>query len=84
MALQYEPDESAWIIRNLKKYGNALIPNELIDNYGIVEVCRMIFLASRIRVRIRKANPTIFKDTLTGHDMMTKAEKKPLYIADVC
>lgn len=76
-------ESEGWIIRNLKLYGNALVPNELVDEYGKVQVCRMIFVCSGIRVWIRRVEPFQDRDRMTGKIIDSYPDRRPLYIAEI-
>lgn len=43
-----------WVIRNLRTYGNSLVPSNLVEEYGIQRVEEMILRFHGIKIRIVK------------------------------
>ena len=69
-----------WIIENLDKYGNCVIPNKLIKLYGIKRVIEEITEQTGYEVMIEKRGLDKF-DYFSETNKSKRIEKVPLYIA---
>ena len=74
-------EENAWVIRNLRMYGNSVIPESEVRRYGIRNIEEAIWLGEGIKVRIRKIAGHAERDPVSG-DAIAWASK-PWYIAEV-
>lgn len=71
-----------WVIDNLKAFGNSLVPDELIEEYGIQTTEKIIAYALGQQVRIEERYPLVE----TGNELWgytSKIREKPIYIAEV-
>ena len=71
-----------WVIDNLKAFGNSLVPDELIEEYGIHTSEKIIAYALGQQVRIEERYPLVE----TGNELCgytCKRREKPIYIAEV-
>ena len=71
-----------WVTRNIKLYGNSLVPDELIEEYGIKTTEKLISYAAGVRVKITERYPLVE----TGNELCgytSKRREKPIYIAEV-
>ena len=71
-----------WVIDNLKAFGNSLVPDELIEEYGIHTSEKIIAYALGQQVRIEERYPLVE----TGNELCgytSKRREKPIYIAEV-
>ena len=71
-----------WVTRNIKLYGNSVVPPALIEEYGINTTEKLISYAAGVRVKITERHPMIEKgNELWGYK--TEKSKKPLFVAEV-
>lgn len=68
-----------WVIRNLRTYGNTLIPNQLVEDFGIPYLEDLIFRFYGIKIRIKRIQEPPTWDRLKGrmvrvNDVWYKAE----------
>lgn len=76
-----KPESEPWVTINLRVYGNSLVPNEVVDEYGIEASEKIISYALGKKVRIEERHPMMeigLQDNRTY-----ELRKKPIYIAEV-
>lgn len=69
-----------WIIRNIREYGNSLIPTEDIKKYGVEEMRKIIEEILGEPIEIRKSVVSKYDNSNTV-DLRMNKEKEALYIA---
>lgn len=69
-----------WIIRNIREYGNSLIPTEDIKKYGVEEMQKMIEEILGEPIEIKKSVVSKYDNSNTV-DLRMNKEKEALYIA---
>lgn len=77
-----KPESEPWVTRNIKLYGNSLVPDDLIEEYGINTTEKLISYAAGVRVKITERYPLVE----TGNELWgytSKLREKPIYIAEV-
>lgn len=57
-----------WIVRNLRLYGNSVVPNELIDKYGTAGVEKMIEMVLKRNVIVKKSKDQVFACRICGNE----------------
>lgn len=76
-----EGSSEPWVTQNIQTYGNSLVPNELIEEYGIETTEKIISYAAGMKVKIEERYPIEEPDYWDFGK--PKISKKKIYIASI-
>ena len=74
-------DGNAWVIRNLRLYGNAVIPEKEIHKHGIRNIEEAIWRGEGLRVKIRMVDGQEERDPVSGKHVGWAED--PWYVAEI-
>lgn len=74
-------NEDGWVIRNLRLYGNSVIPNSQVKKYGIRRLEEAISKGAGMNVKIRVITGHKELDPVSGKHV--EWAEKPLYIVEI-
>ena len=74
-------EDNAWVIRNLRTYGNSVIPADEVRRYGIRRIEQAILKGEGLKVRIRSVRGHTEKDPVSGKPI--EWAEKDWYIAEI-
>lgn len=76
-----------WIVRNLKEYGNSLLPNKLVQLYKKEDIEAELSKKAKRQVKVRSAsvvkNGDVQGDFTNAEKKKRGMEHEPIYIAEV-
>lgn len=75
-------EDEEWVVRNLKDFGDTVIPNRWINLCGTGGIEQMILERYGIHISIRRIRPEPFWDVVKGYRMLVN--NRDLYIAEIC
>lgn len=70
-----------WVTTNIRVHGNSLVPSELIEEYGVETMEKLISYAAGVRVKITERHPEEIVDDIMEGKHISKG--KVCWIAEV-